>query len=62
MEKSVFDAYKEEHPDIGDWYTLTNSEVTSKAKAENKNSQVYKVIINPSSDGSDNIVTELYWE
>ena len=62
MEKSVFDAYKEEHPNTGDWYTLTNSGVNSKAEAENKNSQVYKVIINPSSDGSDNIVTELSWE
>ena len=61
MEKEVYDAYIAEHDWLADndWYVIVQE--GEAYTATDKRSQNYKVVISPSSDGSDNYTVELTW-
>ena len=61
MEKEVYDAYIAAHDWLADndWYVIVQE--GEAYTATDKRSQNYKVVISPSSDGSDNYTVELTW-
>lgn len=62
MEKEVYDAYIAEHEYHADddWYVIVQK--GEAFTATDKRSQNYKVVISPSTDGSENYSVELTWE
>nr|MCR4631722.1 hypothetical protein [Treponema sp.] len=61
MEKEVYDAYIAEHDWLADhdWYVIVQE--GEAYTATDKRSQNYKVVISPSTDGSDNYTVDLSW-
>ena len=61
MEKEVYDAYIAEHAWHADqdWYVIVQK--GEAYTATDKRSQNYKVVISPSSDGSDNYTVDVSW-